>query len=456
MRARAADVERAFATQLGVFATESGVARAPLAAVTVPSAVAHLVSAVHGLERGEHLRSVRASLAFFGVDRDTPKRARKAIRASAGFRAAASTPAPPPTGFRTNNSCSAFSGEKLDRTDPPYGGGFASPLPFAPCGYGPPDIRSAYGVDATVARGIDGTGVTVAVMDSVPRVPQHVRRRADLREELTDPTHPLTAAQFHTVVGPGTTPPVVDLNDESGWYTEQQLDVEAVHVIAPGANILYVGAVANGDQPFVDALNFIIDGSLASVISNSWDGFESDPTANVTAYTDIATQAGLKGIAVLFSSGDDGDESTSVGVPTLDFPAALPLVTAVGGTSIGIGADRKRTFELGWETAASRLDTTTTPGTYAPAAPGGFSSGAGGGTSRIFAQPTYQAGIVPAAIAKANGAPAKRALPDVAMLADPSTGMLIGETQTFPEGVKYDQFTHRRHRASRARRSWPA
>ncbi len=35
---------------------------------------------------------------------------------------------------------------------------------------------------------------------------------------------------------------------------------------------------------------------------------------------------------------------------------------------------------------------------------------------------------------------AGRAVPDVALDADPQTGMLIGETQTFPDGVYYDEF----------------
>ena len=31
-------------------------------------------------------------------------------------------------------------------------------------------------------------------------------------------------------------------------------------------------------------------------------------------------------------------------------------------------------------------------------------------------------------------------MPDVALDADPTTGMLIGETQTFPDGVYYDEY----------------
>ena len=36
--------------------------------------------------------------------------------------------------------------------------------------------------------------------------------------------------------------------------------------------------------------------------------------------------------------------------------------------------------------------------------------------------------------------PPMRVVPDISMEADPATGMLVGETQTFPNGVFYDQY----------------
>ncbi|MEO6886239.1 MAG: serine protease, partial [Jatrophihabitantaceae bacterium] len=33
-----------------------------------------------------------------------------------------------------------------------------------------------------------------------------------------------------------------------------------------------------------------------------------------------------------------------------------------------------------------------------------------------------------------------RSVPDIAMVADPNTGMLVGETQAFPDGTYYDQY----------------
>jgi subtilase family serine protease len=112
-------------------------------------------------------------------------------------------------------------------------------------------------------------------------------------------------------------------------------------------------------------------------------------------------------------------------------------VTAVGGTSLGVASDGNRAIETGWQTRKSTL----TNGTWSPVPPA-YLYGAGGGTSRLFAQPWYQQGVVPNALASQNqkGKHLGRVVPDVALVGDPNTGMLIGETQIFPDGTYYDQY----------------
>src|SRR5699024_6942517 len=67
--------------------------------------------------------------------------------------------------------------------------------------------------------------------------------------------------------------------------------------------------------------------------------------------------------------------------------------------------------------------------------------GGGGGTSRLFAQPSYQAGVVPDDIATYGGTrPPARVVPDVSALGDPNTGMLVGQTQRFSDGTYYDEY----------------
>ena len=70
-------------------------------------------------------------------------------------------------------------------------------------------------------------------------------------------------------------------------------------------------------------------------------------------------------------------------------------MTSVGGTSLGVGAQGEYLFETGWGT------TTASVGRHGwtPAPPGPFPYGGGGGTSGMFAEPDYQVGIVPDALA---------------------------------------------------------
>jgi len=102
-------------------------------------------------------------------------------------------------------------------------------------------------------------------------------------------------------------------------------------------------------------------------------------------------------------------------------------VTAVGGTSLGISSTNTRAIETGWGTSTYNSDPTTLVSTRT-----GWLYGAGGGVSKIFAEPSYQKSAKP----KLSG----RGVPDIAALADPQTGLLIGQTQTFPNGTYYDEY----------------
>ena len=157
------------------------------------------------------------------------------------------------------------------------------------------------------------------------------------------------------MVAPGTYrhPEAGKNQDPQGWYGEETLDIEAVHGMAPAANIVYVGA-ANAFQDLDAALNHVVDRHLAQIVTNSY-GFNSEFVAPgfVKPYEDTFLQAAATGIGVYFSSGDNSDESLTVGVASADWPASSPLVTAVGGTSIAIGAQNDYLFETGWGTSRS-------------------------------------------------------------------------------------------------------
>jgi subtilase family serine protease len=84
---------------------------------------------------------------------------------------------------------------------------------------------------------------------------------------------------------------------------------------------------------------------------------------------------------------------------------------------------------MSWETGWGTDKYVLSSGSWAPYASNPFYYGAGGGFSAQFNRPSYQAGVVPASTGS------MRAVPDVAMDADPTTGFRMGETQEFPNGT---------------------
>lgn len=407
-----AQAATAFATSFGLYTVQGVTLRAPTSDPSVPASLAGMISGVIGLDQ-------TAQLVHLNI--------------------ASEPDAPPTPAFVSAQPCSSFWGEKLATPYPnPYDTGA---LPYTPCGYSPAQIKGAYGI-----TGFDGTGQTVAIIDAYasPTILNDVNTWSRLRGLPT-----MTNRTLVQVVAPGTyNHPERGLKqDPQGWYGEETLDVEAVHGMAPGAKIVFVGA-PNNFQDLDAALNHVVDEGLAQIVSNSY-GFATEllPFGFIKPYEDTILQGAVEGIGIYFSSGDNSDESALFGFTTTDWPASSPFVTAVGGTSLAVGASNNHLFETGWGTRRSRwvVGTNACPsdpsgGVWNPVPPGVWLYGAGGGVSRIFAEPAYQVGVVPASVFEAQGRTG-RAVPDISAFADPNTGYMIGQTQTFPDGtVKYSEF----------------
>lgn len=407
-----AQASTAFGVSFGNYAVSGMTLRSPESALSIPASIAGTVEAIAGLDESAALVQ--------------PTRV---------------PTAPPPAAFVNATPCSTYWAQ-IDTTTPTNDGItlpniYGTPTPYAPCGYTPQQIRGAYGVPDALT----GSGVTVAIVDAYasPTIVSDVNTWSSNRGIAL-----LKPGQFSQVVAPGTlNRPENRRQDPQGWAGEQTLDIEAVHGMAPDAKIVYVGA-ANNYRDLDAALNHIVDRHLADLVSNSY-GFAGEglPTGFVKPFNDILIQAAAEGIGVYFSSGDNADETG--GIPanaafaTPDWPASSPWVTAVGGTSIGIGQTNNYVLETGWESGTSSY--VSTSNSWVPAPPGEFLYGSGGGTSRIFGQPAYQAGVVPASMSKVHGSTPMRVVPDVSAIADPNTGLLIGQTQTFPDGTaKYSEY----------------
>jgi subtilase family serine protease len=396
-----AQAEAAFSVSFGKYNVKGLTLRSPSSNISIPNAIADVVTGVLGLD--DSAQFVHTNHVVDGN-------------------------APPPPAFVSAQPCSTYWNEKQAvGFSNPYGKGT---LPYAPCGYTPDQVKGAYGIS-----GYDGSGQTVAIIDAyaAPTILQDVNQWSINRGLPT-----MKPGQFSQVVAPGTYhhPEAGLTQDPQGWYGEETLDVEAVHGMAPAANIVYVGA-PNNFQDLDAALNYVVDRKLASIVSNSY-GFSTEllPPGYIKPFEDTILQGVAEGIGIYFSSGDNGDESLTQGYRTTDWPASSPYVTAVGGTSLAVGANNNYLFETGWGSTTSSWKGST----WSPTPPGNWIYGSGGGVSTLFSEPSYQQGVVPSSVFTIQGRTG-RAVPDIAAIGDPNTGYLVGETQTFPDGsVKYAEY----------------
>ncbi|MGY2873012.1 subtilase family serine protease [Marmoricola sp. URHA0025 HA25] len=309
----------------------------------------------------------------------------------------------------------------------------------------PQSTRAAYNVGPLYEQGYDGTGKTIAVVDSYGSDTMahdlHVYNQAFGlpsmcgEEGVTCAPGMPTFSTFHFQGSPATKPQPgkgTHQEDKSAWALEVALDVETAHAMAPGANILLVTtptAETLGVQGLPDMINaeqYVVDHHMADVISQSFgtaeDAFSSQQSLLNLRHAYVSAQQA--GITVLASSGDGGSANgkkspvgkggTSFSFPTVGWPASDPLVTGVGGTYLCTDPDNTTT----------RVVDSDDPPAKCQANPGQAEVGwtfSGGGFSHVFAKPGYQ-NTLPAGSTQIGS---MRGVPDIALQASAGTGALV-------------------------------
>jgi subtilase family serine protease len=261
--------------------------------------------------------------------------------------------------------------------------------------YTPRELAAAYDIPAKLT----GAGQTIVIIDAFgdPTLGQ------DLATE--ESTFGLPHANV-SIIYPNGKPAFNPANaNEVNWTGEIALDVESAHAVAPAAKIDLVIAKSDNDPDMLNALKYTVSHHLGSVLSQSYGEAESCEAKSIEqADHTLFGQAEAKNMSVFAASGDNGAAQPSCNnksyVKSASLPAADPLVTSVGATSL---------------TAAQP------GGAYKSETAWNDSYGSsGGGYSTIFARPSYQSGFV------SSG---HRGVPDVSYSGDVNNGLLIAWSQ---------------------------
>ncbi len=277
-----------------------------------------------------------------------------------------------------------------------------------------------YGVNNLWKKAIDGAGVTVAYVVTNPD-PNLSASMATYDAAMDLPPANITDMALPAPTNPSA---VCQIECSTG---EDRLDAEAIHSMAPYANILFVHPPVpetigmQGWPQVAQAIEMIASQHLADIITVSLgDGendFINDPT-NPTASQQAAVHsldpafldAAAHNVPVMFASGDCGPTDPTVlgdtgqctppiGV-TAGHPVDNPWITAVGGTIPNAGL-----ATVAGRTAPDALWT----------APNNNSDAESAGISNIYPKPWWQQGIP--ALDDVTG----RAEPDISMDADDGT-----------------------------------
>jgi subtilase family serine protease len=423
-RGTIAQVSAAFRVQMSNFKVRGKLIRANKTDPYVDGAAASVVHVVSGLSNARSdvapLRPMLSQAPQAGglsSNAGTLPRAASAV-ATSGTPSASASSASVETSLNAFFASDCFQGTTTDNLNANGGLPTASytgnlyATAVGGCSYTPTEIQAAYGLSALYQEGYSGQGQTIVIFEICNTATIQSDANA-FSAQFGLPA--LTSANFAVVGYPVAAP--CSFPD-----VEETLDVEWAHAIAPGANIVVLVApdVATdaGFAQDVDlALIYASAKHLGNVISFSYGLPEIETAAADLEETNLLNEiAASLGIAVNFSSGDDGDY-TQFGIPpTVEYPASGQYVTAVGGISLALNGSNAIVWQAGWGNNSNVLDN---DGLVSDPPQGSFFAGAGGGPSAFFSKPSFQSHLPGSA----------RLLPDISWLADPNTGVVLAETE---------------------------
>jgi subtilase family serine protease len=244
-------------------------------------------------------------------------------------------------------------------------------------GYYPCDLQLAYSLPVNL-----GTGQTIALVDAY----DDPNAEADLGVyRTTFGLPPCTTANgcFKKVNQTGQQSNYPAAN--SGWATEESLDLDMASAVCPNCHLILVEANSNANANLYAGVDEAVTLG-ATEVSNSYAGGEySSETTDDVHYNH-------PGVVITASAGDGGYQEGT------QYPAASQYVTAVGGTSLSQAANARGWTETVWSNSATQ--------------------GTGSGCSAYEPKPSWQS----------DAGCSKRMGNDISAVADPYTGVAVYDT----------------------------
>jgi subtilase family serine protease len=263
-------------------------------------------------------------------------------------------------------------------------------------GFTPNQYQAAYGLAPLFATGLRGQGERVALIEI---------------DGFRDSDIDAFARCFGLDV-PRLNGFVVGIKHQLSAGGESTLDLEVLDAAAPDLKAIDVYETKPSAADTLKALTAPLQnkGFRPQVISASLGLCEPDVALalgrkNIRMVEGALQMAAASGITFLSSSGDQGSadcvglDNQSLDRLAVNFPSSSPWVTGVGGTNLVLNAANQIASQVVWN------DTSLQPG-----------AAGGGGSSMLFARPSYQKGTVSRDV---------RFVPDVSMLADIVPGYAV-------------------------------
>jgi hypothetical protein len=291
-------------------------------------------------------------------------------------------------------------------------------------GYTAPDLATGYDFDGLYAKGFHGEGMSAALVEFDDFHDSNVSTMESCYGIKTPVTRRLVDG------GVGGSPGTGEAEDMADITTLLEMDPKLAHLYVYEAPITDGGAVLKSGDAEIDLYNLFVSDDFAPVLSSSWGNCEElQSQAYNQLFATVAEEAAAQGQQIFEAAGDSGAVDCR-GYPTpvsgsisVEQEAAVPWITGVGGTDLGVESTVQGAGihdEDTWNDAGA----------------------GGGGQSTVWTMPSWQASYMatahdtPPGEANDCGAPAGqycRMVPDIALDADPDAGGAVNQGPVPPQ-----------------------